>query len=143
MANGRQVAEENFAAFISWAASKSDDDFREYTHRGKLKRAEIASECGFGKSALVQNPAIRSALETLEDNLRSRGTLPPLATSLPESSPPMRDREAKQRRQDAQRVNSLEQENAALRTELAQAKTMLERYKLLSSFMEETGRLPR
>ena len=143
MANGRQVAEENLAAFISWAASKSDDDFREYTHRGKLKRAEIASECGFGKSALVQNPAIRSALETLEDNLRSRGTLPPLASSLPESSPPTRDREAKQRRQDAQRLNSLEQENAALRTELTQAKTMLERYKLLSSFMEETGRLPR
>lgn len=143
MANGQQVAEQNLAAFISWAASKSDDDFREYTHRGKLKRAEIASECGFGKSALVQNPAIRSALETLEDNLRSRGTLPPLASLLSESTPPMRDREAKQRRQDAQRVNSLEQENAALRTELTQAKTMLERYKLLSSFMEETGRLPR
>lgn len=143
MANGRQVAEENLAAFISWAASKSDNDFREYTHRGKLKRAEIASECGFGKSALVQNPAIRSALEILEDNLRSRGILPPLASLLPESSPPMRDREAKQRRQDTQRVNSLEQENAALRTELTLAKTMLERYKLMSSFLEETGRLPR
>ena len=29
------------------------------------------------------------------------------------------------------------------RAELAQAKALLERYKLLSSFMEETGRLPR
>ncbi|MOA33495.1 hypothetical protein D3C78_1547940 [compost metagenome] len=55
----------------------------------------------------------------------------------------MRDREAKQRRQDGQRLNSLEQENAALRTELAQAKAMLERYKLFATFMEETGRLPR
>lgn len=39
--------------------------------------------------------------------------------------------------QDCQRLNSLE--NAALRAELAQAKATLERYKLLSSFMEETG----
>lgn len=51
MANGQQVAEQNLAAFIAWASSKSDDDFREYVHRGKLKRSEIASECGFGKSA--------------------------------------------------------------------------------------------
>tara|TARA_R100001143_G_C3333223_1_gene120495 strand:- start:136 stop:573 length:438 start_codon:yes stop_codon:yes gene_type:complete len=145
MANGQQAAEQNLAAFIAWSVSKSDDDFREYVHRGKLKRSEIASECGFGKSALVQNPSIKNALETLEERLRGAGVLPPLnaPTPLAGQEPPMRDREAKQRRQDGQRLNSLEQENAALRAELAQAKALLERYKLLSSFMEETGRLPR
>ncbi|SDU24825.1 hypothetical protein SAMN05216296_2642 [Pseudomonas pohangensis] len=145
MANGQQTAEQNLAAFIAWSVSKSDDDFREYVHRGKLKRSEVAAECGFGKSALVQNPSIKNALETLECRLRSTGVLPPLvaATQPPHEEPPMRDREAKQRRNDGQRLNALEQENAALRAELAQAKAMLERYKLLSSFMEETGRLPR
>lgn len=145
MANGQQAAEQNLAAFIAWASSKSDDDFREYVHRGKLKRSEIASECGFGKSALVQNPSIKNTLETLEERLRGAGVLPLLdeAIQLIRQEPPMRDRDAKQRRQDGQRLNSLEQENAALRAELAQAKAMLERYKLLSSFMEETGRLPR
>ena len=69
MASGRQVAEENLASFVAWLASKSDDDFREYVHQGKLKRSEIAAECCFGKSALVQNPAIKSALEALEDGL--------------------------------------------------------------------------
>lgn len=29
MVSGRQVAEENYAAFAAWLSSKSDDDFRE------------------------------------------------------------------------------------------------------------------
>ncbi|MFG0543643.1 VPA1267 family protein [Pseudomonas sp. YQ_6] len=146
MANGQQIAEENLAAFLAWSTSKSDGDFREYVHRGKLKRSEIATECGFGKSALTQNPAIRSALENLEGELRAAGILPPLVASLPvgqRPEPALRDTEAKQRRQDGQRLNSLEQENAALRAELQAAKQMLDRHALISEFLEETGRMPR
>lgn len=145
MASGQQIAEQNLAAFIAWSVSKSDDDFREYVHRGKLKRSEIADECGFGKSALVQNPSIKNALETLEERLRGAGVLPPLVAGdqLLNEAPPMRDKEAKQRRNDGQRLNALEQENAALRAELAEAKAMLKQYNLLSSFMQEAGRLPR
>lgn len=147
LANGRQVAEENFSAFVAWMSPKSDDDFREYVHQGKLKRSEIAAECCFGKSALVQNPAIKSALEALEDGLRARGVLPPMkvasAVCGDQPEPPMRDKEAKQRLRDGQRLNALEQENAALRAELSQAKAMLNRFKLLAQFMDETGRLPR
>ena len=146
MANGQQIAEQNHAAFLAWATSKSDGDFREYVHRGKLKRSELATECGFGKSALVQNPAIRSALESLEAELRVAGVLPPLVASLPSGQkvePALRDTDAKQRRQDGQRLNSLEQENAALRAELQAAKQMLDRHTLMSEFLEETGRMPR
>lgn len=145
MANGQQVAEQNLVSFLAWVTSKRDNDFREYVHRGKLNRSEIAAECGFGKSALLQNPSIRSSLEALEERLRAAGVLPPLVVSPQQTheDPPIRDRDARQRRQDGQRLNSLEQDNAALRAELAQAKAMLERYKLLASFMEETGRLPR
>lgn len=146
MANGQQIAEENHAAFLAWVACKSDVDFKEYVFRGKLKRTEIAAECGFGKSALTQNPAIRSALESLEEELRAAGVLPPMTTSLPpgqRTEPPMRDTDAKQRRQDGQRLNSLEQENAALRAELQAAKQMLDRYTLMTEFLEETGRMPR
>ncbi len=148
MASGRQVAEENLASFVAWLSSKSDDDFREYVHQGKLKRSEIAAECCFGKSALVQNPAIKSALEALEDGLRERGVLPPLKTASSsvegdQPEPAMRDRDANQRRRDGQRLNALEQENASLRAELSQAKAMLDRFKLLAQFMDETGRLPR
>lgn len=146
MANGQQIAEENLAAFLAWSTSKSDGDFLEYVHRGKLKRSEIAAECGFGKSALTQNPAIRQALETLENELRAAGVLAPLVASLPAGQKveaPLRDGDAKQRRQDRQRLNSLEQENAALRAELQAAKQMLTRYTLMTEFLEETGRMPR
>lgn len=143
MANGQQVSEQNIAAFIAWSSSKSDEDFREYVHRGVLKRSEIASECGFGKSALVQNPSIKKALEDLENGLRMRNVLPTINAASPAAEPVMPDREAKQRQRDSHRLNALEQENAALRAELNKAKAMLVRYKLLSSFIEETGRLPR
>ncbi|WP_338920891.1 VPA1267 family protein [Pseudomonas silesiensis] len=146
MANGQQIAEENHAAFLAWSTSKSDGDFREYVYRGKLKRSEIATECGFGTSALTQNPAIRSALNNLENELRAAGILPPLVASLPagqRAEPALRDTEAKQRRQDGQRLNSLEQENAALRAELQAAKQMLDRHALINDFLEETGRMPR
>ncbi|MDP5799764.1 VPA1267 family protein [Pseudomonas aeruginosa] len=145
MANGQQMAGANLTAFRAWAKSKSDNDFKEYVHRGQLKRAEIASECGFGKSALVQNPAIRAELEELEGALRKRGVLPAIATGqdVGTAKPIARDGQARQRRQDGQRMNSLEQENAALRAELGKAKSMLERCKLMAEFMAETGRMPR
>lgn len=146
MANGQQIAEKNHAAFIAWATSKSDGEFREYVHRGKLKRSEIATECGFGKSALTQNPSIHSALENLENELRAAGILPPMVTSLPggqKPEPTQRDLGAKQRQRDGQRLNSLEQENAALRAELQAAKQMLDRHALITEFLEETGRMPR
>lgn len=144
MANGQQMAGENLSAFRAWAQSKSDSDFSEYAYRGQLKRSEIASECGFGKSALVQNPAIRAELEELEEALRKRGVLPAMfdGQSVPDKLP-MRDVGAKQRRQDGQRLNSLEQENASLRAELGKAKSMLERCKLMAEFLDNTGRMPR
>lgn len=144
MANGQQLAGANLAAFRAWAQTKSDDDFREYVHRDVLKRSEIASECGFGKSALVQNPAIKAELEELEDSLRRRGVLPAQKErDAISEKPAVRDTQAKQKRQDGQRLNSLEQENASLRAELGKAKSMLERFKLMSEFLSETGRMPR
>ncbi|MCF5711035.1 hypothetical protein I9H06_02655 [Pseudomonas tremae] len=146
MANGQQVGKESFAAFMAWAASKTDVDFREYVYRGQLKRSEIAKECGFGQRAITQNPAIRSALTNLEAELRAAGVLPPLVASLPpgqKAEPALRDTGAKQRQRDGQRLNSLEQENAALRAELQAAKQMLDRHALINEFLVETGRMPR
>ncbi|MCH4881047.1 hypothetical protein EQV97_27295 [Pseudomonas sp. TMW22090] len=145
MANGQHIAKQNFAAFIAWSVSKTDDDFRKYVHKCKLKRSEIASECRFARSVLIQNPAIKNALETLEQRLRTVGVLP---TSEPvlkarTQTPTIHDREPSNRQHDSKRLSRLEQENAALRAELSEAKRMLERFKLMSEFMAETGRMPR
>lgn len=88
MANGQQLAEQNVLAFVSWAASKTDDDFRAMASRGVLLRKEVAKECGFAKSALDQNPRIKAALRDLEDGLRARGVLPSLVERSPESPAP-------------------------------------------------------
>lgn len=145
MASGQQRAGENLTAFRAWAQSKSDVDFREYVYRGQLKRSEIFAECGFGRSALAQNPAIRAELEELEAALRKRGVLPAAGggSDAVDNKPAIRDGQAKQRRQESQRLNSLEQENASLRAELGKAKSMLERCKLMAAFLDETGRMPR
>lgn len=145
MPNGQYAAKQNLAAFLAWSASKTDDDFRKYVHQCKLKRSEIASECCFARSALIQNPAIKKALETLEQRLRTVGVLPSSEPALKPrtQAPTIHDREPSNHQHDSKRLSRLEQENAALRAELNEAKRMLERFELMSDFMAETGRMPR
>lgn len=126
MANGQQIAEENVLTFMTWSLSKEDSDFRNMAVRGSLSRTEIAAECGFAKSALRQNPKIKNALKTLEDRLRKRGILPPLAAeaaagcdeqevsvlSTPQSS------QSGMSALDARRLSRLETDNAALKATL-------------------------
>lgn len=66
-----------------------------------------------------------------------------LPSGATEPKPPERDIATPQRRRDAQRLNTLEQQNAALRAELAATKSKLEQYNLLDEMLAETGRLPR
>ena len=144
MANARQIADESVATFITWAASKTDDEFRSLAARGVLSRSDIIDECGFNRSALRQNPRIRAALQKLEDQLRERGVLPkaaakasgePVETPTPSAIGTSSFR-------DAERLKRLEQENAALRAELAEVKRALSRYAVLQEVLAETGRLP-
>lgn len=145
MASGRQLAEQNLATFLSWVASKTDDDFRSMASRGVLSRKEIAVECGFAKSALDQNPRIKSALKELETSLRARGLLPPASENLSDGPAPVRVREPGRQKAnfDAERLRRLEQENAALRAENAELKRVLSKHAVLSEALVLSGRLPR
>lgn len=145
MASGQQIAEENVRKFVTWAASKTDEDFRNIAVRGVLSRTEIAAECGFAKSALAQNPRIRDALKTLETSLRQRGVLPSLApdSETDSSVPRVRQADAEHQVRDAERLSRLERENASLRAENSELKRLLARYAVLQQVLAETGRLPR
>lgn len=145
MANGQQLAEQNFAVFSSWLASKTDDDFRQLVSRGVLSRKEIATECGFSKSALDQNPRIKLALRDAEDALRERGILPPTAGKAPGQAdePPARESGQQRHGLDAERLRRLEQENASLRAENGELKRQLERYAVIREALALTGRAPR
>lgn len=145
MASGRQLAEQNAVVFAAWAASKTDDDFRAMASRGVLSRKEVAKECGFAKSALDQNPRIKTALRDLEDGLRTRGVLPPLVERDPESPalPLMREPGRIRAAMDAERLRRLEQENAGLKAEVAELKRTVEKFAVLRDALAQTGRLPR
>ena len=145
MASGRQLAEQNVEVFVAWVASKTDVDFRAMVSRGVLSRKEVAKECNFAKSALDQNPRIKAALRELEDSLRQRGVLPPaVERSLEtEAVPAMREPNKLRAAQEAERLRRLEQENAALRAEVAELKRLLEKHVVLSEALALTGRLPR
>lgn len=138
--NGQERAEQNFLAFRAWAASGTDADFRERVTKGQLNRGEICRECGFGRSALVQNPRIKDALQELEERLRARGVLPPMALS---DVVPLRPKGQLQAATEAERLRKLEAENAGLRAELAEVRRRLKRFESLESLLAETGRLAR
>ena len=91
MSNGQERARQNLSAFQSWVATQTDDDFKQIVFRGQLNRGEVAKAIGIGKSALRQNPAIKTALENLEQSLRDRGVLPELTeTAQAQRSEPKR-----------------------------------------------------
>lgn len=142
MASGQQLAEQNVRSFITWADSKTDEDFRAIVSRGVLSRTEIAKECAFAKSALDQNPRIKKALRELEDSLRLREVLP-IAVQRDTDAPLMREPGQMRRAHEAERLRRLEQENASLKAEVAELKRALEKYCVLKDALTRTGRLPR
>ena len=80
MASGKQIAKENVAKFEAWLKTMRRADYHMIVGKGGLHRDSVAHACGFGKSALRQNPDIKEMLELLEDNLREPDVaiLPPL-----------------------------------------------------------------
>lgn len=141
MTSRAELKEVNAATFASWAASKTNEEFKEYVSpKGTLNRSSIASECGFAKSVLNQNPLVKTALQALEDRLRAEEILPQLNAS---SETQTRDRDAKKRSHQNKRLGSLEQENAALKAQVLAMREALSKYELIDKFLEDTGRLPR
>ena len=145
MASGQQIAEQNVQTFAAWVASKTDVEFRAMASRGALSRREIATECGFAKSALDQNPRIKAALRGLEDALRERGVLPPAAQKTGEDTakPLMREPGKLKGALDLERLRRMETDNASLKAEVAELKRSLTKHAILSEALALTGRLPR
>lgn len=139
--SGQQKADQNLATFLSWVASKSDADFRDMVLRGQLNRKEIARECGFAKSVLLQNPRVKESLRSLEAQLRERDILPPVAD--PTTPSPAIDAPNPRAAADKARLKRLEAENAALRAEVMELRGQLQRYRLMDDVLSTTGRLPR
>ena len=144
MSNGQERARQNLSAFQNWVATQTDDDFKQIVFRGQLNRGEVAKAIGIGKSALRQNPAIKTALENLEQSLRDRGVLPELTeTAKAQRSEPKRyDPSVNRRAMESRRLSALEQENIELKSRLATLEAKLKRYGELSEVLTEFGVAP-
>lgn len=144
MGNGVKDGEKNVAAFVQWAATQSDDDFLQHVRGGQLNRSYIVKGVGCGRSALLQNPELRSLLENLESDLRERGILPPIALLAASETKSLRrhDPKANASLKAEQRASALEKEVVALRAEVAQLKASLRRYGELSEVIGELGLIP-
>lgn len=145
MASGQQKAQQNLEAFEVWKATQTDDEFKQIVFRGQLNRIEVAKGIGCGKSALNQNPALKKALKALEDELRSKGVLPPLtaAAKKNEGKPQAYDNTANRKLLDSKRVSSLEAENIELKAKVKELEKRLERFGELSETLSEMGLMPR
>ncbi|MDE1318343.1 hypothetical protein L9X50_10030 [Vibrio aestuarianus] len=145
MASGQQKAQQNLEAFEVWKATQTDDDFKQIVFRGQLNRIEVAKGIGCGKSALNQNPALKSALKALEGELRGKGVLPPLTDTAKknEGKPQAYDNTVNRKLLDSKRVSSLEAENIELKAKVKELEKRLERFGELSETLSEMGLMPR
>ena len=154
MASGKDKGQQNVMSFLAWKVSMTDDAFKQITHRGSLNRGEIATACGFGKSALQQNPILKKELTDLEYDLRSRDVLPPLTIAAVKAketgAPKAYDNTANRRMMDSKRASILEKENIELNAEnielkekVKELKAKLARFGELSEVLTETGTMPR
>ena len=145
MASGQQKAQQNLEAFKVWVATQTDDDFKQIIYRGQLNRIEVAKGIGCGKSALNQNPDLKGALKTLEDDLRDRSVLPPLTDSAKKNAdqPKAYDNTVNRKLLDSKRVSSLETENIELKAKVKELEKRLERFGELSDTLSEMGLMPR
>ena len=142
MVNGQERAKINLSLFERWVEERyAANDWPAYVRGNKLNRNEIANECGFAKSVLLQNPSVRSSLEKLECKLRKSGLLSnEKRVSFEKCSTVIEEASI---RRIKQRLNQVEQQNQLLMAENKTLKRKLKQFNLLDEYLNETGRVPR
>lgn len=147
--SGSHRGAENLKKLLGWIEERYRlGDWDAYIRGGKLNRTEIATECGFARSVFAQNPAIRTAVEAMETDLRGRDILNAISASKDAINDVIdANNEAVERRiliskQVAnQRLKSLEEQNAALRAEVRDLKIKLRQLNHIEEHLSSTGRM--
>ena len=139
--------------FNAWVGEREKaEEWSDYLRAGKLNRSEIAAECGFGRAAWQQNPALAVALESVEERLIAQGILvtghsPTQGQAEPNTSQTEALAEQSVRRAMAakgkaeHRVKALEEQNATLKAEVRELKDQLRMNQMREEHLSRTGRL--
>lgn len=147
--SGRELGATNLHRFQIWIEErKTANDWQGYIRQGKLNRSEIAKDCAFALAVVRQNPAIKSALETLEASLAATGVLQSerIAPSFSADAGKIATSQTSEKRNmaaeagDEQRLKTLEEQNAALRAEVRDLQEKLKTYRHLDEHLCSTGK---
>lgn len=133
-------------SFRAWAATMSDDDFRQmvFAPKGILNRQQIKKLSGLSDQAIKKNATVKEELKQLEDRLRERGVLPSLTETAQarQSEPKRYDPNLNRKAIESKRLPALEQENIELKARVAILEAKLKRYGELSEVLAEFGVAP-
>ena len=152
MFSNAQLATQAVERFKEWAGERERaGDWGDYIRAGKLNRSELAKECGFGRAALQQNPALAQALADVERQLTERGVLqchevtaqdlpPELKAEVGAAEENVR-RAMSARAALEKRIKALEEQNATLRAANRELTERLRRTALAEQHLAETGRM--
>jgi len=140
--NGQQKAAEDVQAFKNWMNSMTKEAYVELVHRGKLKRKDIADQCGILVGQLTKNTKIIKLLAKLENSLRAVDVLPQQTTQgKQQEAKPTLNKESVKRAKSESRVPALEQKILELESENAMLKGKLGRYSEHAEVMQELADL--
>jgi hypothetical protein len=151
--NGEQLGRLNHRAFVDWITERrTNKDWADWIWKGDLNKSAIAQELRFERKAFYTNKDIEAGLRALEQELREAEILPKLAVNTRKPDPELAGpavgeklaiNDSKKQTKDAQRIRSLEHDNAALREQVKVLRDALGKYEMLQDALERTGRVPR
>lgn len=130
--NGKQIGEEYLQRAEAWKARvETAGTVHEYAYAERVKRTEVARECGFSRSVCVQNEGVRGLLERCDREWYGTEPADKAASS---AAVDRAEKRAQTASSDSgrlmTRVAELEAENRALRQQLA-------RYQALESVVQD------
>jgi hypothetical protein len=151
MTSTAKLAADAVANFMAWTEERDRaGDWIDYIRGGKINRSEVAKECGFGRAAWGQNPALTTTLAMIERRLAESGILDAnfLEGAQPDNpraelgAAEERARRALSARASLEkRVKALEEQNAILRAANRDLTERLRRSAFAEQHLAETGRI--
>ncbi|MBM6581666.1 hypothetical protein ILT44_15825 [Microvirga sp. BT689] len=129
--SGAEAGAENLERLRRYLAALQAEGKPLPERNGRVNVSAVALACGFDRQVLYKNPAAKAELDAavgrmgLETGAAADGSDKPAA-----ATPDRRDR----------RIHQLEQENAALRAEVAGLREQIRRMRHVEEHMTESGR---
>jgi len=124
--SGKQIGREYLQRAEAWKTSvEASGTAHEYAYAGRVKRTEVARECGFSRSVCIQNEGVKAILERCD---REWYGTEPADQAASKAAVDRAEVRAQTASSDSSRlmtrVAELEAENRALKTQLARYRAL-------------------